>query len=573
MHTDETANYRFLHPTERQLNLLPTEPSDWIVLAVIAIGGLGTAGWLNEIGWGWLSSLLLIPFGLLAWFAMYQPVSGLNERTYRMVGTVVKSLVLRVLRRGEVYRSEASVRTERTLKEEIVQEARHRGDTKAVDFMVDDLSPDTVANFERSERDMRRLNGVFPLEPRGIQIDDKTDIGLIFHRAKQTYTMVFTAPGSPVRGMSRHAQYNVMRGFADLIAKATAITGLSGLKVSMGVRNRPQDQWAIPEMLLEVCDPRVIMPNAILTEKPLEEYTDDDHRDVNLYRLGQQFSELTDISYKVDMVLTVTVAENDTMRKAFKSERLSEAAFQRLPIVSIRNIVEPLLQRLVNGNVRLLDTVGVKRYLRRAIDVSTLFHYYGEEEYSRVLSREQAQLDGSQQAIVTPQWHLPSSHIVATRKGVNIDGTYASVLDLTTFPQLGFDVHEMANLSDGMSTWSSFSVIGESINSGLEYAVTNRSAGMLAELKDRLGYITEGPKADMNAEARYQRLAEMASTGVNQSFVVRYATLGLSEDDVEYESGLDMDRFRGLGLGPVRVEQPSQQWLKFLTTVTLVDCE
>lgn len=563
------------HPGTRRMRLLPTEPMDRYWLGLLALLGLILASWVSSTELSWLTSLVCLPVIALAVFSMQQPeLSKYNERRYQIPLTKGKNFILTTFKRGEVYRSEASLAAEKSIRSQLIKAARQEGHTQVIDFTVDDLPSDLVAGFSINDHDRRRLSTLFPLEARGLKINEKENLGLIYCNTKQTYSVVFEADGSPIRDSSRLNQYRTMRRYASLITKATAMAGLRGLKVSMGIRNRPQDQWLIPETTLEVGDPDVVMPEAIRLQKPLSEYTPDDLMDVNLHNLQNDFAELGVQSYSVDMMIVITVNETDALRRAFKSEKMSDKEFRRLPVMRIMNVILPTLNQLVGGGVRVLDAHGIERYLRKARDVATLFNYYGEDAERKALEREQTQLDTP----ITPSGavrhrYRPLSHIVSNSTCVNVDGTYASVLDLTTFPTGEFGVHDMPMLSDAHSTWSSFSVIGESVRSGREYAFTNRLSGMWSELKEKAGIITEGPLAEIKAGEQYEEQSEIARSGVRQNFVVRFAALELSEDELEFQFNLDVDRFEGMGFGPVPVTQPSQQWLKFLTTVTLVDCE
>lgn len=566
----------FIHPKSRRIRWLPTEKLDFLWLAILFAIYMLVAIWVNTTEYRWLASLVGLPIVILAIVSMYQPErSKYNERIYQIVITSWKNFVLSTLKKGEVYRSEASVKMEIALKSQLVQTARNAGNTKVVDFTVHDLPPDIIAEFTLGDEEKRRLSNVFPLEVRGLRVSDDDTIGLIYNKTKQTYSIVFKADGSGIRDSSRLSQYHTMRQYAALITKTTAIAGLRGLKLSMGIRNRPQDQWLIPETALLVSDPGVVMPSAIRLKKDVADYTQDDLMDVALHELQNDFAELGVHSYSVDMMIVITVNENEALRLAFKNERMQERDFRRLPIMKIRNVVLPALKKLVSGDIEILDVHGAERYLRQARDVATLFDFYGNDELRKVLERERTlsnEID--QSSINTPHYdYLPLSHIVSSRTGINVDGTFASVLDLTTFPEGETSVHDMPYLSDAESTWSSFSIIGESVRSGFEYLITNNLTGIVSELKDKVGIISDDARSQRKASEQFDRLVEMDNAGVNQNFIVRFATLDISEDDLEEQFAKDIDRFSGLGLGPIAVTQPSQQWLKFLTTVTLVDCE
>lgn len=566
------------HPWARSQRFIPRDAMDWIWTAVVATIGMIIAVTLGNAGFSWVTTLLVIPIGAVWAFSMYTPESSkLNERIYQMPITIIKDIRL-AMRKGEVFRSEQSIKAEMRIAAEEKEKERESKLTKEryqkKVVTVDSIPAAEIANFELSIEDRRRLDKVFPLEVRGFAISHDANIGLIYNKTKMTYSMVFKASGSKVRDASRKSQYNTVLRYAGLIKKATATAGLRGLNVSMGIRNRPQDQWLIPETMLEVGDLDVILPQALIEEKPVSDYTEDDQMDMELNELLADLAELGVQSYSVDMMIVITVKENDALRKAYKNAKMSEKEYRRLPIVRIQNVVLPTLNRIVGGGVEILDVEGAERYLRKALDVSTLFYFYGDAEETTVLKRERAEA-GIEEVVDSSKYnrYLPKGHIISTNTSVNVDGTYGSVLDMTTFPKGELYVHDMPVLTDAEARWSSFSVIGQTVRSGLEYTVTNGARGLFSDLADRFGIIVTGPRADRKAGEQYDRLTEMDNAGVNQNFVVRYAALETSADELESQLALDVDRFNGIGLGPVQVTSPSQQWLKFLSTVTLIDCE
>lgn len=574
--TDDVPGIK--HPLVRSQRFIPREPLDWIWTAAVAALGLIITSVVNNAGFGWLTSLLIIPLAGVWAFSMYTPESSkYNERIYQIPVTIIKDIRLR-MNRGEVYRSEQSIKAEMRIsaeEKEKEQRAKLEGvPYKRVPVNVESITATEIGNFEIGPEERRRVAKVFPLEVRGFAVSKDANIGLIYNKSKMTYSMVFTADGSKVRDASRKSQYNTIMRYAGLIKKATATAGLRGLNVSMGIRNRPQDQWLIPETMLEVGDLDVILPEALINEKPTDEYTLDDKMDIELNELLADFAELGVQSYSVDMMVVITVKENDALRKAYKDATMSEKDYRRLPIVRIQNVILPTLNRIVGGGVEILDVEGAERYLRKALDVSTLFYFYGDAEETKVLKRERVEA-GIEEVVDYSKFnrYLPKGHIISTNTSLNVDGTFGSVLDMTTFPKGELYAHDMPALTDAESRWSSFSVIGQTVRSGLEYTVTNGARGLFSDLADRFGIIVTGPRADRKAGEQYDRLTEMDNAGVNQNFVVRFAALETSADALEQQLALDVDRFNGIGLGPVQVTCPSQQWLKFLSTVTLIDCE
>jgi hypothetical protein len=408
------------------------------------------------------------------------------------------------------------------------------------------------------------------------QVDESTTIGLPYHQGKGTYSMVFKADGSHFSSLSRAELYLEIIKISQMITKATATAGIGGLNIGMGVRNRPQDQWLLPEMMLEVGDINAILPEALLTGKSEKEYTLEDKQNMFLYKLQQQFPQVTVQSYDVDMVIVVTVKQNSVLKRSSNNQKMTVKEMKRLPIMRIRDIVLPLLERQI-GDVTILDLEGAERYLRKARDVTTLYEYYESAHSSIAHARrkemglEDAAVDESR--VETYDRYLPNSHIIVSKDHLHIDGTYIGVIDLTTFPADEVYAHEMPFLYDAISRWSSMSVIGRTVSSNGEYTVSNTASSVMSDVFDAVGRLRSGPRAERKEAEQTDRLTEMDRSGFNQDYVVRFATLATSEDDLEEELALDFDRLLGQGLGPERVMGYSQQLAKALTTTTLIDCE
>ena len=567
------------HPRTRGQRFLPQEALDWFWTSLIAAFGLGMMIVLTRINLSWLTTLILLPLAIFWGITMYTPKGGtFNERIYQIPTTFTKDWWLMAVKNGEIFRSEQSVKLEQAVTDAKVSKAKQTGNVRQVKTTVDDLPEDIVAQLTLSEFDHERSAKVFPLEVRGMVLRDSSEVGLIFHKQKRTYSMVFKIDGSRFRSMSHMNQYLTIMGFADIIKQATVTAGLRGLNIAMGVRNRPQDQWLIPETMKKVASMEVIMPEAILSEKNPEAYTLDDKINVALYEMqAEGFAELTVQSYSTDMMVVVTVKENDDLRKAFetknKKNEMSEKVFRRLPITRIKNIVFPKLNNLVGGGTIILDVQGAERYLRKARDVATLFHYYNEAEEQLILNKERQRAGIEVAEDVIYDRYLPVSHIISSKTGVNIDGTYATVLDMTEFPREEAFAHAMADLTDAVSRFTSFSVIGQSHSSNLEYMITNNGLGAVGELAENAGIIRTGPRAERKQSEQYDELKNIDDSSVRQNYVIRFAALETSEEALEEQIATDMDRFTTMGYAPVQVTRPSQQWEKFLTTVTLIDCE
>ncbi|RWZ78729.1 MAG: hypothetical protein EOT05_03200 [Candidatus Microsaccharimonas sossegonensis] len=567
------------HPRTRGQRFLPHEALDWFWTSIVAAFGLVTMSVLAQNGLSWLTTLALVPLIIFWGITMYTPKSGkFNERLYQIPITLVMDWWTVAVKHHELFRSEQSVQVEQAIADAKQTEAKRVGNVRRVKTTVDDIPDAVIAQFTLSEIDRERSAKIFPLEVRGMVLRDGSKVGLIFQKEKRTYSMVFKTDGSRFRSMSHVNQYLTIKGYADLIKQATVTAGLRGLNIAMGVRNRPQDQWLIPETMKQVASMEVIMPEAILSEKDPETYTLDDKMNVALYEMqAEGFAELTVQSYSTDMVLVVTVKENDALRKAFetknKKNEMSEKVFRRLTITRIKNIVFPKLDALVGGGTEILDVEQAERYLRKSRDVTTLFDYYNEAEELLLLNKERQHNGIEVVGDAMYDRYLPVSHVITSKTGINVDGTYATVLDMTEYPREEALAHEMADLTDAISRFTSFSVIGQSHSSNMEYIVTNNGLGAIGELADNAGIIRTGPRAERRQNERYDELRNIDESSVRQNYVIRFAALESSEEDLEEQIAADMDRFATLGYTPVQVSRPSQQWKKFLTTVTLIDCE
>lgn len=517
------------HPVVRTPRFGRFEPSDWVWTGIVGIIGILISSIVFD---GQIFALILVPF-IVIW-ALTMRVSKdprFNERLYLVPITTINDLDVTYRKKGIIWKQTTDKK-----------------------------------QFAKRNPKRKRSRTPFPLEVRVFDKVGLRDIGLIYNQEKRTLSMVFKGDGSDVGSMSRLEQYYWLKRFSKMITKAAAIAGIRGLRMSVGIRNRPQDQWLIPETMLEVGDIDAILPKAIALNLPKSEYLDTDETDVLLHEFMNDFAEITVQTYDVDMLVVLTVKENAALRRAAQKVEIKERDLKRLPIMRIKNVIQPILERLI-GEVEILGEEGAERHLRKARDVATLYDYYEAAHDEVVRKREGVEVD------IVYDRYLPEKNITVYKDCLNVDGTWAAVLDMTTFPADEVYAHDAASLYDTEARFSSFSIIGETFHSGREYTTKNIGNNVKSDIADFIGVIRSGPKARRKEAESEERLAEMDEAVFNQDFVIRYAVLSGSKDDLEEDIDLDIDHFSGQSLGPHRFSNPSKQWRRFLTTVTLIDCE
>jgi hypothetical protein len=419
------------------------------------------------------------------------------------------------------------------------------------------LQKDIWSQSKKEPRGKRAIKP-FPLEVR-----EFGDVGLVYNQIKRTYSMIITSEGSPISSMSMLGQYAAVQSLASLVTKAAATAGRGGLKIAMGLRARPQDPWLVPNTLNEVADINVILPSALATHKPESEWTNDDKRAIFLNKILESYADIVDLSASVEMILVVTVKDTDEFRRAFKEGVIYDKEMRNQSITRIRNVIIPYLERLI-GDVTVLDGEGAEKYLRKAWDVVTLNDYY---------LMAQKRLMGTADAEGTLTQYLPASHIKAYPDCVEIDGTFATTLKITSFPFEEVYAHRVQEVYDSMARWSSTSVIGETLHSGREYNILNGLTGLTTDAADRFGVIRSGPRAERRDEERIGRLREMDNAVYNQDFVPVVAVLAGSREELMEEYGLEADRLTAAGYSHIRVLGRSKQLPSFLTATTLIDLE
>jgi hypothetical protein len=499
------------HPKERsmRLRLQSFSMGDWIWT-----GLYGSVMAVLVLAAGNFGSLLGAGLFTLWLVSMYVPKTKWDERIYQMPLSALRDFGL-VLKRGYVW--------------------KERGKTW------------------RSKR---------PVKPFPLEVRELGDVGLVYNQAKRNYNMIFSAEGSRITTYSALDQYLAMRNLSRVIAKAAAAAGRGGLKFGMGFRARPQDQWLIPNALSEVVDARIIQPVEVAA-KPEAERTNEEHRVMWLHNFLREFTSMTEYTVDVGMFFVITVPDDKVFQKVHKAGELSDELERRLRTHRLRKLLVPALEQII-GPVEVLDGDGAERYLRMARDIATLDEYYDMVQGRREVGEDaEWELDH----------HVPTSHIRAGHDYVEIDGTFATTIKITSFPEPLVVAHDMQNMYDSATSWASISVIGETYNGGKEYMLRNGSSSLLDDAADTVGLIRGGAKAEKKAAEFNERNHEIVDAVFNQDYVHLTAILATSLEELQLEYELESDRLGAEGFGHMRVLGRSKQLSSFLTATTLIDLE
>ena len=295
-------------------------------------------------------------------------------------------------------------------------------------------------------------------------------------------------------------------------------------------------------------------------DKSIADYTAYDHRMAFLQRVQLAQEEISDMSNDIDMVMVVTVKGTEAFQRASKKSRISEEEFSRQPIIRIRNVVLPLLEKVVAGKVTVLDGEGAERYLRKSWDTATLKDYYNGA-HERELRGDEVRLD---------EWY-PQHFIKQFKDYVQIDGTFGATLKVTTLPHAEAFPFENRVFYAAHARYYANSVIGETQHGRWAYNFLNLGSGMLGDVVDKIGIDRSGPRAEQRELEVNERLREINDAVYIQDYCPLVAVSGSSREELEFNLENEVERLSGEGMQTERVVGERNQLNWYLTATTLID--
>lgn len=384
------------------------------------------------------------------------------------------------------------------------------------------------------------------------------DLGLIFNRKSDYYSMVFTGDGSPISSQNLLVQFASHEQIASIFTKAAAAAKVT-IKVSTGVRARPEDPWEFWDMIATYGEVEVAETEAEAMNKAIEEYTEYDHRMKYLQTVQFAQEEISEMSNDIDMIMVVTVAGTEAFRKALKNKSIDEEEFSRQPINRIRTVVMPLLEKVTAGKITVLDSEGAERYLRKAWDVN-LREYYNHA-HERALRGDEVKPD---------QWY-PSQFIKQYKTYVQIDGTYGATLKVTSFPRGDAFPFEARVFYAAHARYYANSVIGETQHGRWAYNFLNLGSGFVGDAIETVGIDSSGPRAERREQEKNDRLREIDNSVYIQDYNPLVAVSGSSLEELERNVEIEVDRLNAEGMQTVRVIGERNQLNWYLSATTLID--
>jgi hypothetical protein len=386
------------------------------------------------------------------------------------------------------------------------------------------------------------------------------DLGLIYNRKADTYSVVFSSEGSPISSQNMVDQYASHEAIASIFTKAAAVAKVS-LRVSTGVRTRPDDPWEYWDMVSMYGEVEVVLTEAEVTQKREEDYTEYDHRMQFLQTIQfAQAEHILGISNDIDMVMVMTIRGTSAFKKALKDKTITEEELSAQPISKVIAEVLPLLAEVVDDQPVVLDGEGAERYLRKAHDVFTLGDYYNVA-HDRKEKGNSVQLD---------QWY-PKQFIKQFKDYLQIDETYGATLKVTSYPREETFPTEARIFYASHARYFANSVIGETQHGRWAYRFLNFGSGVGSAVLDQVGIDTSDPKSEEREAKRTSRLREINESVYIQDYSPIIGVSGVSLEDLEYNLQREADRLAALGMETVRVVGERNQLKWYLSATTLID--
>ncbi|HEY8886149.1 MAG TPA: hypothetical protein VIM31_01465 [Candidatus Microsaccharimonas sp.] len=495
------------HPKKRSMRFFKFNRNDWswAFISVLVVIGLAVI-----VGSTWSRGIVLI--AIVLWCLTMLPVESLNDRVY--FGPIAFLDNLRIKANG-FYTWKGS-------------------------------ALDASGKRRRGVRIMK------------LAVKGFGDLGLIYNRQRDTYSMVFSAEGSPISSQNLPAQFASHQQIAAIFTKAAAAAKVT-IKVSTGVRARPEDPWEFWNMIALYGEVEVAETEAEFEQKTIEDYTEYDHRMKYLQTVQFAQEEISEMSNDIDMIMVITVAGTEAFQKAVKKKSIDEEELSRQPISRIRTVVLPLLEKVTAGKVTVLDEEGAERYLRKSWDVN-LRDYY-DRAHERALRGDEIKPD---------QWY-PSRFIKQFKTYLQIDDTYGATLKVTSFPRGDAFPFEARVFYAAHARYYANSVIGETQHGRWAYNFLNLGSGFVGDAIETVGIDASGPRAERREQEKNDRLKEIDESIYIQDYNPLVAVSGSSLEELEANIELETDRLSAEGMQTSRVIGERNQLNWYLSATTLID--
>jgi len=511
----ETGNYFVSHPTRMRVNFFPMdEASDYVwsvILIVLSI--VFNALWQDFGAFAWL-------IGFVLWIiTMWPVVPSKEERLYYLVFIAPFRELYQMYKKGVIWK-----------------------------------------NGQKEK---------FPYE-----VHEFGKMGLIYDTSKQTYSMVFGMTGSAASTLSLLGQYGHNAQIAEILRRASASTGLRGLQVTFGYDIRPENPLAVRYILSEMGDINVMLPEALMNDKPVEDYTAKDKREVALRQIANEMEMMALDASSVTMVYVITMQNNRVFRKILRSGEFYSHQVRRQSLIRIKETLTTLLRTVAQG-IEMYDGDQAEEYLRKCRDIA---HYY---EYCGLINQQLAAgEEGSEQdELLTDEekvkiLHAPNEHIIANQDSLTMDGTSGSVVRITEFPldqpPVNY-VREYSSVFNLPAPFFSVNVTGKT-KKGSVQSFTKETTNTLTDAartmtgRQKRGVAQEEMETEREAEER--RLRASYTIDFKPSVAILAADDENGRDNLDLQVLATIDQLKEKGLGPVQVTGRFRQFNEVLSAIT-----
>lgn len=409
------------------------------------------------------------------------------------------------------------------------------------------------------------------------------DIGLIYHLDKGTYSMVFKTSGSTMSTMNLTAQMGQNSMLAKIIRRASAATKLRGMKISFGYDIRPENPFAVSYMLAKTGAPNVLLPEAVMSGKPLESYTRQDRRETYLRQIANEMEEMAFYATRPDnMVFVVTIKDNRVFRKILRRGEGWTGEVRNQTIFLIRETLTLLLKKVAQ-DVRLITGPEAEEYLQVARSITDAYQMYTEQHLHNAALHEQQEEDAVPDALIelesgetekpSEEYRFapaPQREITAYSDALSMDGTYGTVIELTEFPLDQPPVDYLRDYSPVFNLPADFftlNVMGQTKKGSLQSFTHDLGNLMSDSTRSLLGREKQGLKAELLQEKRDEE-AHRLNTTYTINFTAEVAILATDREKLEDQALRSINLLGEETMGPARVTGRFRQFKALRAAIT-----
>lgn len=505
----EVGNYFVPHPGRMRVSFFPiTEVTDYVWSAFVAAAfyGLGLL-------WGDFSSIAWV-LGAGFWVAtMWPMIPSKDERLYYLA-LVAPVVELRyIFRRGKVW---------------------VKGQKERYPYQVHVIGP----------------------------------MGLIYHIFNRTYSMVFITQGSLISTLNLVAQRGQNGQMAQIIRRASASTGLKGLKINFGFDMRPEDPFAVRYMLAAMGNVNVILPDVLDKGVPERDYTRKERRLVKLRGVANEMEDMALAAAKVTMSITVTVKDNGKFQKILREGYAYNQDMSRQTLVQVRDTLAALL-KTVWEDPRMLDGREAEEYSRTRWDIAKSQTFYTQQMLQRA-EEEERQMElkrtGGLNALEqnagvsslqkqSQHFHSPEEYITAHADCLAMDGTYATTIKLTEMsldqPPVDY-IRDYSGIFNTPALFFSIDVMGQTKKGSIQYFGKDAQNSVKSVARQMAGAEKTGIAAEEAAQQEYEEMRRLRAS-YTIDFIPSITVLADNRDIMEQWAMATVAQNTEMQFGPARV--------------------